>query len=405
MNILVVCQYFYPEEFKVNDLVEGLVLRGHKVTVLTGKPNYPKGEFFTGYKFSGIQKEEYKGAEVIRVPLIRRGKSGALRLALNYLSFVFFGNRYIRKSSCEYDTVLVYQLSPVTMAYPGIKAKKKCGARLALYVQDLWPESVSATSSIKGGPVLKILNRVVRRVYSESDVIFVQSRAFHKSIEEKGDFTDKIVYAPNWAEDLFVNNSLADPSRYKHLIPDGFRVMFAGNIGEAQDFDNIINAATCTKGNKSIIWVIVGDGRAREKAELRIIEENLQDTVVFLGRHPIQEMPSFFCHADAMLVSLKKEFIFSLTIPSKVQAYMASGKPILSMIDGEGKRVVEESGSGITACAEDYMSLVKNVLCMYEMPVEERVAMGKKGLMYYEENFSKEKILDRIESSLISLKP
>ena len=400
MNILVVCQYFYPEEFKVNDLVEGLVARGNKVTVLTGKPNYPKGVFFPGYRFAGVQREEYKGADVIRVPLIRRGNSGAVRLALNYLSFVFFGNWYVRLHKCDYDAILVYQLSPIVMAYPAILAKRKSHAKLALYVQDLWPESVSATTSFKGGILMNLLNRMVKKIYSKSDTIFVQSLAFTESIGAKGDYIDKIEYAPNWAEDVFVDKVEKESFKHQDLLPDGFRVMFAGNIGEAQDFNSIINAASLTRDYKEIKWVIVGDGRAKEKSEQRVKEENLQDTVCFLGRFPVNEMPGFFLNADAMLVSLKKEFIFSLTIPSKVQAYMASGKPILSMIDGEGKRIVEESGCGLTASAEDYSALANNVLEMYRMTKENLQEMGKRGLRYYKENFAKEMVINRIASSL-----
>ena len=400
MNILVVCQYFYPEEFKVNDLVEGLVNRGNRVTVLTGKPNYPKGVFFPGYKFAGVQREVYKGADVIRVPLIRRGNSGAIRLALNYLSFVFFGNWYVRLHKCDYDAILVYQLSPIVMAYPAILAKRKSHAKLALYVQDLWPESVSATTSLKGGLLMSLLNRMVKKIYSKSDTIFVQSLAFKESIGEKGDFVNKIEYAPNWAEDVFVENVDIESFKHKELLPEGFRVMFAGNIGEAQDFNSIINAAVLTKDNKEIKWVIVGDGRAKEKAEQRVRDENLKETVCFLGRFPVNEMPGFFLNADVMLVSLKKEFIFSLTIPSKVQAYMASGKPILSMIDGEGKRIVEESGCGLTASAEDYTSLAKNVLDVYQMTKEDLLQMGENGLRYYKENFAKEMVINRIATSL-----
>lgn len=400
MNILVVCQYFYPEEFKVNDLVEGLVNRGNRVTVLTGKPNYPKGVFFPGYKFAGVQREVYKGADIIRVPLIRRGNSGAIRLALNYLSFVFFGNWYVRLHKCDYDAILVYQLSPIVMAYPAILAKRKSHAKLALYVQDLWPESVSATTSLKGGLLMSLLNRMVKKIYSKSDTIFVQSLAFKESIGEKGDFVNKIEYAPNWAEDVFVENVDIESFKHKELLPEGFRVMFAGNIGEAQDFNSIINAAVLTKDNKEIKWVIVGDGRAKEKAEQRVRDENLKETVCFLGRFPVNEMPGFFLNADVMLVSLKKEFIFSLTIPSKVQAYMASGKPILSMIDGEGKRIVEESGCGLTASAEDYTSLAKNVLDVYQMTKEDLLQMGENGLRYYKENFAKEMVINRIATSL-----
>lgn len=397
MKILVVCQYFYPEEFKVNELVEGLVDRGNEVTVLTGKPTYPRGPYPKGYKFWGVQKEEYKGAKVIRVPELTRGDGGSIGIVRSMLSFLFFGRWYARWHKIEADAILCFQLSPVTMAAPALIYKRKTGAKLVHWVQDLWPESVTATTSIKGGVAINWLNRFVSKIYRLSDVILVQSKAFEKSICEKGDFKDKLIFAPNWAEDSIAQGEL-HPADCK--LQDGFKVMFAGNIGVAQDFPNIIKAAELLKDIKDIKWVIVGDGRAREDAEKEINRLGLTDSFVFVGRHPVNTMPWFFKQADAMLVSLKDEFIFSLTIPSKVQAYIASGKPIVTMLNGEGSRVVEEAGCGFTAASEDYNSLAKNVKKMYEMSIEEREKMGKNGRVYYDKVFEKNIVIDRVNEIL-----
>lgn len=397
MKILVVCQYFYPEEFKVNELVEGLVDRGNEVTVLTGKPTYPRGPYPKGYKFWGVQKEEYKGAKVIRVPELTRGDGGSIGIVRSMLSFLFFGRWYARWHKIEADAILCFQLSPVTMAAPALIYKRKTGVKLVHWVQDLWPESVTATTSIKGGVAINWLNRFVSKIYRLSDVILVQSKAFEKSICEKGDFKDKLIFAPNWAEDSIAQGEL-HPADCK--LPDGFKVMFAGNIGVAQDFPNIIKAAELLKDIKDIKWVIVGDGRAREDAEKEINRLGLTDSFVFVGRHPVNTMPWFFKQADAMLVSLKDEFIFSLTIPSKVQAYIASGKPIVTMLNGEGSRVVEEAGCGFTAASEDYNSLAKNVKKMYEMSIEEREKMGKNGRVYYDKVFEKNIVIDRVNEIL-----
>lgn len=397
MKILVVCQYFYPEEFKVNELVEGLVDRGNEVTVLTGKPTYPRGPYPKGYKFWGVQKEEYKGAKVIRVPELTRGDGGSIGIVRSMLSFLFFGRWYARWHKIEADAILCFQLSPVTMAAPALIYKRKTGVKLVHWVQDLWPESVTATTSIKGGVAINWLNRFVSKIYRLSDVILVQSKAFEKSICEKGDFKDKLIFAPNWAEDSIAQGEL-HPADCK--LPDGFKVMFAGNIGVAQDFPNIIKAAELLKDIKDIKWVIVGDGRAREDAEKEINSLGLTDSFVFVGRHPVNTMPWFFKQADAMLVSLKDEFIFSLTIPSKVQAYIASGKPIVTMLNGEGSRVVEEAGCGFTAASEDYNSLAKNVKKMYEMSIEEREKMGNNGRVYYDKVFEKNIVIDRVNEIL-----
>lgn len=397
MRILVVCQYFYPEEFKVNELVEGLVQRGNDVTVLTGKPTYPRGPYPNGYKFWGVQKEEYKGAHIIRVPELARGDGGSLGIVKSMLSFLFFGRWYARRHKMKADAILCFQLSPVTMALPALVYKKKLGVKYVLWVQDLWPESVTATTSIKGGPVVNWLNKLVTNIYRKSDVILVQSKAFEKSICEKGDFRDKLVFAPNWAEDSIAYGE-KQPADIQ--LPEGFKVMFAGNIGVAQDFPNIIKAAELLKNIKDIKWVIVGDGRAREDAEKEVARLGLQDAFVFVGRHPVNTMSWFFSQADAMLVSLKDEFIFSLTIPSKVQAYMAVGKPIVTMLNGEGSRVVEEAGCGLTAKSEDYVALADNVRKMYEIEEEKRAKMGNVGREYYERFFAKNIVIDKVNDLL-----
>lgn len=397
MKILVVCQYFYPEEFKVNELVEGLLARGNEVTVLTGKPTYPRGPYPMGYKFWGVQKEEYKGAKVIRVPELTRGDGGSIGIVKSMLSFLFFGRWYARWHRIEADAILCFQLSPVTMAAPALIYKRKTGVKLVHWVQDLWPESVTATTSIKGCVAINWLNRFVTKIYRMSDVILVQSKAFEKSICEKGDFKDKLIFAPNWAEDSIAQGE-QHPADCK--LPEGFKVMFAGNIGVAQDFPNIIKAVELLKDIKDIKWVIVGDGRAREEAEKEISRLGLTDSFVFVGRHPVNSMPWFFKQADAMLVSLKDEFIFSLTIPSKVQAYMASGKPIVTMLNGEGSRVVEESGCGLTAASEDYKTLAENVKRLYEMSLEDREKMGQNGRAHYDKVFAKNIVIDRVNEIL-----
>lgn len=400
MRVLVISQYFYPEEFKINDLVEELVARGHEVTVLTGKPNYPKGEYYSGYKFLGKNIESYKGATVIRVPLIKRGRAGSINLIFNYLSYVIYAGMYVLSHKMTFNSIFCFETSPITQAFPAIWAKKKSKAKLSMWVQDLWPESVAAASNIKNTFVIKLIDLMVKRIYDKCDILLVQSNAFSTSILEKGDFREKIVYAPNWAEDIFVDTAQIDINKYKDRIPNGFIVMFAGNIGEAQDLDSIIKAAAITSKNSDIHWVIVGDGRYRNKAQELVIEKGLKDTVHFLGRFPVSDMPSFFCHADAMLLTLKDEYIFSLTIPSKTQAYMAFGKPILTMINGIANDVVKESGCGLVAEAGDYLQLASNVNSLYESSKSSRIEMGRSGQSYYLKNFSKSQVINVIENYL-----
>lgn len=398
MRILVVCQYFYPEEFKVNELVESLVARGHDITVLTGKPTYPSGPYPKGYSLWGIQKEEYKGAKIIRVPELTRGNGGSIGIIKSMLSFMVSGGWYACCHKIDVDAILCFQLSPVTMAIPALIYKCKTDAKLVHWVQDLWPESVIATTCIKGGIGVNWLNKLVRYIYKKSDVILIQSKAFEKSICEKGAFKDKLIFAPNWAEDSIVKGELYSA---ECKLPEGFKVMFAGNIGVAQDFPNIIKAAVLLKDVKEVKWIIVGDGRAREDAEKEICQLGLQDSFVFVGRYPVNTMPWFFKQADTMLVSLKDEPIFSLTVPSKVQAYMASGKPILTMLNGEGSKVVEDAGCGLAAGSGDYKCLAENVKKIFKMSKEERDKMGEKGRIYYDKLFAKEIVINKVNEILI----
>lgn len=397
MKIIVVCQYFYPEEFKVNELVEELVRRGNEVTVLTGKPTYPRGPYPDGYKFLGIQEEDYKGARVIRVPELTRGSGGIMGIAKSLVSFLISSTWYVNTHQLTADVIICFQLSPVTMANAALVLKKKTKAKLLHWIQDLWPESVMATTPIKGGPIIKVLERFVNRIYRKSDYILVQSKSFVKSICKEGNYKEKIIYAPNWADRVFTSEQPSLPvnvnvDQYKN----DFVVMFAGNIGEAQDFDNILKAADCLQQHINIKFLIVGDGRYKNTAEKIVAEKGLRN-VVFLGRYPVNYMPSFFEIADAMLVTLKDDFIFSLTIPSKMQVYMAMGKPILTMLNGEGNEIVSEAGCGLTATSGDYKTLANNILLMSKLDKHELKKYGENGKRYYSENFKMESIINRLE--------
>ena len=400
MRILIVSQYFYPEEFKINDLTRELVSRGHEVAVLTGKPNYPKGEYFDGYRYDGVIEEDYCGARVIRVPLRKRGAGGGKNLALNYLSYVVNANKYVRKNKLEFDSILCFETSPITQAYPALLCKKKYGGKVLLWVQDLWPESVTAAGGVTNKTILLALDQMVRGIYSKCDVLLVQSEGFRESICQKGDFEAKIVHAPNWAEDLYLEKKPVNKDAIAAMMPEGFRVMFAGNVGYAQDVSSIIKAANETKGIPDIKWIIVGDGRARTEVENEARELGLQGTVFFMGRHPMAEMPMFFSFADAMIVSLKDEYIFSLTIPAKTQSYMASGKPIVSMLNGEGNRIVQEARCGLTAPSGDFRALAENVKTLYKMSEDQREQMGKRGEDYYLDHFDKKMVIDTIVKSM-----
>lgn len=396
MKVLIVSQYFWPENFRINDLAAGLVERGHEVTVLTGIPNYPDGKFYSGYSLFRNRRENYKGVTVLRVPLIPRGNGGGLRLILNYISFAISAS-IIGPICCKgkYDLIFVFQMSPVTMGIPAIVLKKLYKIPIFFWVQDLWPESLAATGSIKSKFILSAVGKVVTFIYRRCDWILIQSRTFFDSIVHQGGEADRILYFPNSAEKIFSTGP--SPLENMPILPKGFKIMFAGNIGAAQDFETIISAAEGLKSYKDIQWIIIGDGRMRGWAEIEVKNRGLSNSVHFLGRYPLETMPTFFAQSDALLVTLKKEPIFSLTIPSKIQSYLACGKPIIAAIDGEGANIIEEASAGYTCPGGAPDALSQAVLKMYRVPKLEREKMGMNGRKYYESNFDRDVLMDKLE--------
>ncbi|MDD3322944.1 MAG: glycosyltransferase family 4 protein [Paludibacter sp.] len=395
MKILIVSQYFWPEEFRINDLALDLLKRGHEVTVLTGNPNYPTGNFYKGYGFK-FKVEDYQGAKIYRVPIISRGNASGIRLALNYLSFAINGSIFAMFLRKKFDASLVFAISPITAVYPALVHKFLFKSKVNLWVQDLWPESVSAAGKMDSSFANVCLIKMVKQIYKSSDKVLVQSEAFIPSVTEKGVSKNQLRYVPNWAEDLFRSPSKISKLKYEKVIPTGFRVMFAGNIGEAQDFDSIIKAAVLTKNFREIKWIIVGDGRKKYWVETEIVRLGLQETVFLMGRYPVQEMPSFFVHADIMLLSLKNEVIFSMTIPSKVQSYLAFGKPIAGMLNGIGAEVMAKAECGYVANAGDYAMLANNIIEAYNQESGILLQKGLNGKEYYNKNFSKKVIIDNL---------
>lgn len=401
MKVLLVTQYFYPENFKSNDIANELTKRGHKVTVLTGLPNYPEGKIYKNYSFFKNNSEHYFGAKVIRTWLIPRGKGGGLRLFLNYFSWAFFSSikAFFLAYRTKFDVILVHEPSPVTQGFPAIVVKKIQKIPLHFWVLDLWPESLTSAGGINNKYILSFFTKIVKYIYKESDKILISSRSFKKSIVAKGNFHDKIIYFPNWAEDIISNGNDNYPIP---IIPEGFRVMFAGNIGVAQDMESIMKAAYVLKDKIQIQFIIIGDGRMKETLEKFIKEKKLYNTVHLMGRFPINAMKTFFNKADALIVSLRDEMVFNLTVPAKLQAYMCTQKPILGMLNGEGAQIIKDSNCGFVAEAGDYNDLAKIILNTYNLSQIERNSLGNNGFMYYEKNFSITSCIDNLEQILKS---
>ncbi len=397
MRILIVTQYFWPENFRINDLAQGLVELGHRVTVLTGKPNYPQGRFFEGYRLWGRAQELYGSIEVRRVPLIPRGGGGGWRLALNYLSFALSASM-LGPLRCPgpYDLIFVYEPSPVTVGIPARILKWRRKAPVMFWVQDLWPESLSATGAVRSPFLLKLVEQLVRWIYRGCDLVLVQSEAFLPSISLLGVDPARILYFPNSAEDLYQPVSRAELPEHGSL-PKGFRVMFAGNIGAAQSVDTILGAAERLRGNPDIHWVILGEGREASRLAAEIARRDLAGQVHLPGQHPLESMPAWFAQADVLLATLRRDPIFALTVPAKIQSYMACARPIIAALDGEGGRIVTTAGCGLAVPAEDPEALAKAVLNMYNMRALEREEMGRRGRIYFEANFERNSLLRRLD--------
>lgn len=395
MKLLVVTQYFWPENFRINDLVRSLADKGHDVEVLTGKPNYPEGVIFPGYRFWGYQQERWRHAVVHRMPLVSRGTKSAVKLGLNYLSFILFGlllAPWILRGR-RYDVIFVYAPSPILQAIPALFLGRLKKVPVAIWVQDLWPESLSATGYVRRSILLKLVKSVVRFIYRHADLLLVQSRAFEPHVAAMAP-GKPVTYFPNSVDSIFCDPIIVRPPEVQEL--NGvFPVMFAGNVGVGQSVEVILDAATLLLDYPDICFVVFGNGSRWEWMRNEVESRGLKN-VHLMGRFPVESMPGLMKKASALLVSLADEPIFALTVPNKVQAYMAAGRPILACLNGEGARLVTEACAGLTIAAEDSRALAAATLKLYKMPYASREALGANGQNYFHKHFDHEYLTDEL---------
>ena len=401
MKILIVSQYFWPESFRINDVAKTIVEKGIEVEVLTCKPNYPSGKTLLGYPAWKCQQEIHEGAQIHRIPFFPRGSS-AWRLGLNYLSFIisslFFAPWLLRKK--KFDVIFVYAPSPILQASPAIFLGWLKGCPVVLWVQDLWPESLSATGYVQNRWILKLVEQVVRFIYRDVDLLLVQSRAFEAPVRALAAGTP-IEYYPNSVDDAFtmaITNEVP-------MIPglgEGFSVMFAGNIGMAQAVGVIVEAASLLKSYRDIHFIVLGDGSSRQWM-LKEAEKRALNNLHLPGRFPIETMPGFMQKASALLVTLTDQPIFAATVPNKVQAYLAAGKPIIACLNGEGARLVVEAGAGLATPAEDAKALAETILQLYSLTPVERKNMGENGRQYFQKHFNHDHLVDQLIGYLQSV--
>jgi colanic acid biosynthesis glycosyl transferase WcaI len=405
MHILIISQYFWPENFRINDIAHGLLEKGYKVTVLTGMPNYPSGKIFDGYKLFAPKFEKYGSIDIFRVPIVPRGSGRGMRLFLNYLSFVLsgvlFGLFYCRK--LKIDSIFVFEVSPITQAIPALVFKWFKKSPVVLYILDLWPDTLFATKVVRSRVGQYFAKMITHFIHRRCDTILVQSRAFIDRLIAQKVAQNKISYWPSYPEAIYHDRAVSLSAAEQSMLPNGFVIMFAGNVGESQDFPAILDVAEKLNDYADIHFVILGDGRLLPWVKNQVLIRKLEHNVHLLGRHPLEKMPAFFEYADVMLVSLRDEPVFDLTIPAKIQSYMACGKSIVAALNGEGNRIVNESQSGFAVPAGDVDLLMQAILKAYKMPKEELAAMGALGRAYCDKNFCRAKLLTQLDELFKSM--
>lgn len=390
MRLLVISQYFSPESFVINDLVSTLRDLGHHVVVATGKPNYPDGKIFDGYAAKGVQREIFDGdIEVIRLPIRPRGRGGAASLFLNYLSFVIAGLLRLPflLRNREFELIIVYAPSPITQAIPAILLRLQKKAHLAIWVQDLWPESLSATGFVRNRTILAAVRMMVRWIYAQADTLLAQNEAFIAPLTRYAR-KDKIVCFPSALRDPETStpHDSGVPSELTDLLKRYFCAVFAGNIGSAQAVHALTDAASDLRDAADIRMVLIGSGSMLEWVRQRKTDCRLEN-LILAGRFPSGAMPEILSRSGCLVVTLKDEEIYSYTIPAKLPAYLATGVPIVAALNGEGARVVVDARAGLTCAAEDGLALAQCIRSIYRMPEVARAAMGRAGRAYFLEHY------------------
>ena len=392
MKILIISQYFYPD-----DLALELKNRGHKITVLTGLPNYPKGEYFDGYDDKKNCDEIWNDILIYRCKL-RPRKTGSVNLIKNYLSFVIEANKKLKElENQDFDLIYVFEVSPITVALPAIKFKKKKKIPIVINIQDLWPENIIAVTGITNFIVIGLVNKMVNYIYKHCDLILTASPSFVDKIRDRIKNKDKVAYWPQYS---IVSKTNEDVSLYNK---DFFNIVFTGNIGEAQGIDLAIEAANILK-NEKICWHFVGEGRNRKKLEKMVKEYNIDERVIFHGFHPEKEIPKYLKDADAALLILKPNPIFEMTIPAKLQTYLACGVPILGCVSGEGKRIIEESNAGIVSDEISVEALVKACQKFINLNSNDLNAYKDKAFQYGDDNFNKNNLILDLEKYMENMR-
>lgn len=402
-HILVIAQYFYPEQFRINDICTEWVKRGYKVTVVTGIPNYPQGKYYDGYGLFKKRKETYNGMDIIRIFLIPRGNN-AIMLAINYLSFVVSGFFWKMFTKIKADYVFIFEVSPMTQALPGVWYAKKRKIPCYLYVTDLWPENVEIVAGITNKRILNAIGIMVGYIYKRCDRIFTSSESFIQAIVDRGTEREKLEFWPQYAEDYYKPVDKENANIPEIPNDDIFNIIFAGNIGFAQGLDVLPEAAKILKEtNTKVRFNIVGDGRFKETFKSNVEENQVADYFNFIDKQPATRIPEFMAVSDATLISLSKSKVFSITLPAKTQSCLACGVPVIVSADGEIQDVINKADAGVCSNAGDATGLAENIKKLVSMSTEKHRNMSQNAVDYYQKNFDKETLLNRMDQWFLNI--
>lgn len=397
-HILVISQYFYPEQFRINDICQDWIKRGYKVTVVTGIPNYPQGEFYEGYDYEHNRTENWKGIDIIRLAVKPR-KSGLLNLGINYLSFVEKGLYWIKKTEIKADIVFIYEVSPMTQALVGVWYAKKNKIRCNLYVTDLWPENVEIVLGNHNRIFLGLIGIMVDYIYKRCDYIFTSSESFINAIAERGVDRKKLIFWPQYAEDFYRKKDRADPLEIPN---DGtLNLIFAGNLGTAQGLDVLASTAALLKKRGTYVrFNMVGEGRYEDELKKDISKHGVTEYFNFIPAQPAEKIPEYFAWSDAALITLAKSKVYSMTVPAKTQSCLACGMPVIISADGEVQKIVRDAGCGFYSDSGDTDGLADNIELFLNLSPNDRTILSENALNYYRLHFEKKSLMDKMKGYL-----
>lgn len=396
-HIMVIAQYFYPEQFRINNICEEWIKRGYKITVMTGIPNYPQGSYYKGYGLFKKRRENYKGIDIIRIPLVPRGRN-PIMLGLNYLSFVASGFFFVKFTALKVDCVFIYEVSPMTQALPGVWFAKRKKIPCVLYVTDLWPENVEIVAGIKNKYILSIIGKMVDYIYRHCDKILASSRSFIQAIENRGVKKSKIEFWPQYAED-FYQPLPRDQVKVTEIPKDNwFNILFAGNIGYAQGLEVLPKVAVILKEKGcKVRFNLIGDGRAKNDLIKTVEINKVKDYFNFIDSQPAIQIPKFMSICDAALICLSKSKVFEITLPAKTQSCLACGVPVIVCADGEVCDVIREANAGVCSPAGNSEKLAAKIIELTKYSQQELAVLGRNAVKYYSQQFNKDKLLNRID--------